>query len=98
MTRPTNQSQPVKRRPAKRSRREEQVGPGCQAIELRNVMELLPRKGGASLKRDGERDRLQKHFVRGFLAGSSRKQHGLVVTSEKTGDGRVYQVVEDAQQ
>lgn len=59
---------------------------------------LLRQKGGAILDEMMSATGWQKDSLRGFLAGALKKQHGLIATSDKTGDGRVYRLAADAQQ
>ncbi len=55
------------------------------------VIALLKSKRGATIAEMTEITGWQSHSVRGFLAGSLRKRHGLEVTSEKrSGEERRY--------
>lgn len=54
------------------------------------IVELLKRQEGATLEQMMEASGWQKHSVRGFLAGSLKKRHKLIASSEKTEAGRVY--------
>ena len=57
------------------------------------VLELLKRPGGASLKELMKATDWQAHSVRGFLSGTLRKKLGLTVESSKVEDGeRTYSV------
>lgn len=57
------------------------------------VIDLLKSKSGASLAEMMKATGWQAHSVRGFLAGSLRKRHGLAAESEKAADGeRRYRV------
>ncbi len=57
------------------------------------VIALLKSKRGASIAEMTEVTGWQSHSVRGFLAGSLRKRHGLEVTSEKrSGEDRRYRL------
>ncbi len=47
------------------------------------IIALLKSKRGATIGEMAEVTGWQPHSVRGFLAGSLRKHHGLEVTSEK---------------
>jgi hypothetical protein len=51
------------------------------------VLDLLRRKGGASLDEIAERTGWQRHSIRGFLSGSVTKQMGLKVESAKNEAG-----------
>jgi len=68
--------------------REARVGSKAAA-----VMALLKNKRGATIAEMTEVTGWQAHSVRGFLAGSLRKHHGLEVTSEKrSGEERRYRL------
>ena len=56
------------------------------------VLELLKRSGGASLKELMKATGWQAHSVRGFLSGALGKKMGLTVSSTKTGKDRHYSV------
>lgn len=58
------------------------------------VIEMLKREGGTTLKEIMSTMGWQKHTTRAMLSagGSLTKKHGLVVTSEKGGDQRVYSI------
>jgi hypothetical protein len=51
------------------------------------VLDLLRRKGGATLDEIAERTGWQRHSIRGFLSGSVTKQMGLKVESAKNEAG-----------
>jgi len=55
------------------------------------VLELVKRSGGATLKHIMKATGWQAHSVRGFLSGTLGKKMGLKIASSKTNDGeRVY--------
>ena len=57
------------------------------------VLEVLKRPGGASLKEIMKATDWQAHSVRGFLSGTLRKKLGLTVESTKADDGgRTYSI------
>ncbi len=57
------------------------------------VIALLKSKRGATIAEMTQITGWQSHSVRGFLAGSLRKRHGLEVTSEKrSGEERRYRL------
>jgi hypothetical protein len=57
------------------------------------VLELLKRLGGASLKEIMKATDWQSHSVRGFLSGTLRKKLGLTIESTKVEDGeRTYSI------
>ena len=66
------------------------VRDGCKAA---NVLDLLKRPEGASMKELLKATGWQPHSVRGFLSGTIRKKLGLTVTSAKMEGGeRTYSV------
>ena len=58
------------------------------------VIAMLKRQGGTTLEEIMTAMSWQKHTARAMLSagGSLTKKHGLVVTSEKVGDKRVYSI------
>jgi hypothetical protein len=58
------------------------------------VIAMLKREGGATLEEIMTATGWQKHTTRAMLSagGSLTKNHGLVVTSEKVGDKRIYSI------
>jgi len=60
------------------------VDPGSKTTA---VIELLQRKGGATLTEVMKVTGWQSHSVRGFLSGTLGKKMGLTVKSEKREDG-----------
>ena len=56
------------------------------------LIALLKRPEGATLEQMMEATGWQKHSVRGFMAGTVRKKHGLSAASTKTESGRVYRI------
>ena len=61
------------------------------------VLEMMRRADGAGLKEIMEATGWQAHSVRGALAGTLRRHHGLEVTSSpEEGRGRAYRVLADA--
>jgi hypothetical protein len=57
------------------------------------VVELLRAPGGATIAAVMKVTGWQQHSVRGFLAGAVKRKMGLELTSEPSGDGRVYRIV-----
>jgi hypothetical protein len=57
------------------------------------VLELLKRPNGATLRELMNTTNWQAHSIRGFLSGTLGKKMGLIVTSAKAEDGaRIYSV------
>ena len=57
------------------------------------IIALLKSKRGATIEEMMGATEWQAHSVRGFLAGSLRKRHGLAATSEKAdGQARRYRL------
>ena len=56
------------------------------AARTAQVLDLLKRSGGASLKELRKATGWQAHSVRGFLSGALGKKMGLTVTSTKADD------------
>jgi hypothetical protein len=58
------------------------------------VIAMLKREGGTTLEEIMTSMQWQKHTTRAMLSagGSLTKKHGLIVTSEKVGDKRVYSI------
>jgi len=52
------------------------------------VLELVKRSGGATLKHIMKATGWQAHSVRGFLSGTLGKKLGLKIESSKTNDGQ----------
>lgn len=64
--------------------------PGTKSATL---LGLLKSKRGATLAEMMDATGWQAHSVRGFLAGSLRKRHGLTAKSEcRDGEGRRYRI------
>lgn len=57
------------------------------------VVEMLRAPAGATIAAVMKVTGWQQHSVRGFLAGTIRKKMGLGLTSETSGDGRVYRIL-----
>jgi len=55
---------------------------------------MLKREGGVTLEEVMSTMAWQKHTTRAMLTagGSLAKKHGLVVTSEKVGENRIYSI------
>jgi hypothetical protein len=74
----------VRRRPSRPRRRPPAPG---QASKAAQVLDLLKRSGGASLKELTKATGWQAHSVRGFLSGVVGKKMAFAVTSTKAADG-----------
>jgi hypothetical protein len=60
---------------------------------FQNVLSLLHRPDGATLKELKKASGWQAHSVRGFLSGALKKRMGLKVNSKKRHDGeRAYRI------
>jgi hypothetical protein len=61
--------------------------------KLALLLELLQRKGGATIAEVTKATGWQAHSVRGAISGALKKKLGLAVASDKTeGRGRVYRI------
>ena len=60
------------------------------------VIAMLRRARGCNGRRGGERDRWQRHTVRGVFSGTLKKKLGLTLASAKEERGRVYRIAEPA--
>jgi hypothetical protein len=56
------------------------------------IIELLKKPDGATLEQMMEATGWQKHSVRGFLAGTLKKKHGLAAVSTKVDGTRMYKI------
>jgi hypothetical protein len=62
--------------------------------KISQVISMLKREGGVTLEEVMSTMAWQKHTTRAMLTagGSLAKKHGLVVTSEKVGENRIYSI------
>jgi hypothetical protein len=81
-------------KPTKKSARStKDEGPARQGSKTAKVLDLLKRRGGATLKEIMKATSWQSHSVRGFLSGTLRKKMGLRVDSFKNNNNeRAYRV------
>lgn len=66
--------------------------PPAKATKSDMLIALLSRPNGATIATMMAATGWQAHSVRGFLAGTVKKQLGKPVSSEKTETGRVYRI------
>ena len=57
------------------------------------MIAMLKRPEGATITQICETTGWQAHTVRGTFAGAFKKKLGLVITSVKVGDRRIYRIV-----
>ena len=73
------------------------VHPKAQAGKAKSKLEqletMLRRPDGATVEQISKVLHWQTHSVRGAMSGALKKKQGLVITSEKTQDGRrIYRI------
>lgn len=56
------------------------------------IIKLLKRPEGATLEQMMDSTGWQKHSIRGFMAGTLKKKHGLTAVSAKVDGSRTYRV------
>jgi len=71
-----------------------EAGAPREGTKTSQVIAMLKREGGTTLEEIMTAMTWQKHTTRAMLSagGSLTKNHGLVITSEKVGDKRVYSI------
>ena len=80
---PGKKASPLKKR-AQAGKTRKGTHPGSKTAQ---VLDLLKRPGGATLKELMKTTDWQAHSVRGFLSGTVRKKMRLAVTSTRSEDG-----------
>lgn len=96
--RPAKSAAPLgKAGPRKDSRPQESEVPAPKppAGKLGVVTNLLRRPEGATIAQLAEATGWQAHSVRGALAGSLKRKHGLTIVGEPGDGGRVYRIAAD---
>ncbi len=101
----SKQSRSTKPQPKQRSRRAERNPSGVKSngrtspavarpgTKQALLIDLLKRKKGATIEKIVEATGWQPHSVRGAISGTLKKKLGLMVISERVGDGsRVYRI------
>lgn len=80
-------------KPARRKKQTIKAPPARSGTKAATMIELLTSKQGATIAEMMQATGWQAHSVRGFLAGSLRKRHGLATASEKPeGEPRRYRL------
>jgi hypothetical protein len=82
------------RKKTKAERRKERKGTASRPSKQARVIDMLRRPPGATIAAIMKATGWQQHSVRGFFAGVVRKKLGLTLVSEKTGEERVYRIVD----
>ena len=81
---------PAKKQPAKKDARDKKPD---SKTKLGQLIDLLSRKGGATIPEAMETTGWQAHSVRGAISGSLKGKLGLTISSEIEGKrGRVYRI------
>jgi hypothetical protein len=83
---------PTKKAPSAATAKD--AGAPREGTKTSQVIAMLKREGGTTLEEIMTAMSWQEHTTRAMLSagGSLTKKHGLVVTSEKVGDKRVYSI------
>lgn len=68
------------------------LNPPRAGTKAAQVIEMLGRPGGATVPQMSEVTAWLPHSVRGFLAGTLKKKHGILLVSEPANGGRVYRI------
>lgn len=66
--------------------------PAAGASKLDRIVAALRTAKGASVPDLMQLTGWQAHSVRGAMSGALKKDRGLIITSEKSGDERVYRI------
>ena len=83
---------PKKAKTGKRATAAEKPAQAREGSKTAQILELLKRPGGATLKAIMAATEWQAHSVRGFISGTLGKKLGLAVESAKGEDGRTYSI------
>jgi Protein of unknown function (DUF3489) len=90
--RPSRRSAAARRKKSEIPQRRAEPSPRHSKQGL--VIGMLRRTQGATIAAIMKETGWQQHSVRGFFAGVVRRKLGLTLTSEKTGGGRIYRIIE----
>lgn len=75
-------------RPAKKPRAK--TSASAKASKLDRIIRALSTPKGATIDQLTRLTGWQKHSIRGAIAGGLKKRRGLIITSKKVGDTRIY--------
>jgi hypothetical protein len=91
---PTEASAKTKATRAKKALKAKQTGAPREGSKTSQVIAMLKRERGTTLEAIVAATKWQKHTTRAMLSagGCLTKKHGLIITSEKVGDYRVYSI------
>lgn len=89
----TPTGKPAATKPERPEKTPARAAEAASASKQQRCLDLLARRGGASLADLVAATGWQPHSVRGFLSGTVKKKLGLVLASSRTADGaRQYRI------